>query len=223
MAGAMWHLLYRAITASIHSMGTTFVAVIVGLMVFGIKRIFESKVARDARWGLGATVGAWCLLVLWSAMGIVYGEHRAFQGLRDKTMADHITFANPQWPAFVNSVMSFMPLVHPQYYVDSANPCQMKITAPKENRDIAETLAQLASAVGCNVQPLGNLDLDPDVGSEAAKDAVPNVILIHMRRNPTIDLAPTGLENVFSIRRSYDVPVGSPANFVWLQIGTGDV
>jgi len=50
---------------------------------------------------------------------------------------------------------------------------------------------------------------------------VKDAVLIHMPKDPVRDGFVVALGNSFSVRRSYDIPAGSPDRFVWLQIGQG--
>ena len=62
---------------------------------------------------------------------------------------------------------------------------------------------------------------EPD--DEALRGALKDAILIHMKKTvPDRAAFVVALGNVFSVRRTYDLPSGSPDELVWIQIGEGN-
>jgi hypothetical protein len=96
--------------------------------------------------------------------------------------------------------------------------CFVRVTAPFENRGIRDVLNRLA-VVYCKI------DKPPDPAGpqeDVLKGSVNNGIVIHMAKEPQIrDGFITDMGSAFSVRRTYDLPPGSPPDLVWIQIGRG--
>lgn len=119
-----------------------------------------------------------------------------------------------QYASISNTVQAFETLT-PQ----NSKTCWVRITAPRENRRIVEVLSHLASTF-CRVDtPYDPTQPDDEILRGALKDA----ILVHMKKTiPDRGSFITALGNVFSVRRTYDLPSKSPADLVWIQIGPGN-
>ncbi len=60
----------------------------------------------------------------------------------------------------------------------------------------------------------------PDEEREAVTDMVSGVIVFHSRRDDKAAFALfDNLSSLLPLKRSYEIPKGSPENFVWLQFG----
>jgi len=95
--------------------------------------------------------------------------------------------------------------------------CAVRVTAPFENRNTAEALRHLGRFF-CTVEP----ESDPSQPQEdVLRDAVTNGIVIHMAKDQQRDGFVTEMGNVFSIKRTFEMPANSSANLVWIQIGHG--
>jgi hypothetical protein len=102
-------------------------------------------------------------------------------------------------------------------------PCRVELTAPSNAQDIALSTSQL-SVIGSNCPTFGPFDWssDPDEEARAKTGMVPRTVVIHIAKGVRGDGdLYNALQNVFIVKRSYDVPAGKPENFVWLQFGTG--
>jgi hypothetical protein len=128
--------------------------------------------------------------------------------------------------AFTNTVQAFMALKDPlASQVQPNGLCQVKITAPDQNKGIAQTLNTIATSVGCNIVTLpGDENNNPDVEREALGGIVDGAVLIHAARNNARAAGfVTAMSNSFKVKRTYDLPAGSLPTLVWVQIGSGDV
>src|SRR5262249_6400575 len=97
--------------------------------------------------------------------------------------------------------------------------CSVRITAPFENRVAAEALYSLGSHF-CKVDRVNPNPIDPP--DDILKGSVNNGVVIHMAKEPQIrDGFITGMGNVFSVKRTYDLPPGSPPDLIWVQVGRG--
>jgi len=84
--------------------------------------------------------------------------------------------------------------------------------------DVARIIVNLAGNF-CNVDMVYNPTGPQD---EILKGSVDNAIVIHMAKEPSRrDGFVSAMGNVFSVRRDYDLPPGSPSDLVWIQIGRG--
>lgn len=107
--------------------------------------------------------------------------------------------------------------------IGQSAPCRVVVSAPPSAADIAMTTAQVA-VIGSNCPTFGPFDanLDPDAEKQALNGMVQRTVVIHMAKGVKGDVPLyNALQNVFLVKRSYDVPAGSPENFVWLQFGAG--
>lgn len=109
--------------------------------------------------------------------------------------------------------------------IGSSAPCRVEITAPPDARDIALAVGQL-SVIGSNCPTFGpsSWDTDPDEETKAKTGMVPKTVVVHIARGVRGDVNLfNDLQSLFVVKRSYEVPAGSPENLVWLQFGPGTV
>lgn len=106
--------------------------------------------------------------------------------------------------------------------------CLIRITALDDTRKMASDFRTIvASALTaanskCKVEGPYSFDYNPDMEKEAKDGAIPGRILFHAARNQTwADNFFGALDFVVPVKRSFDVPKGSPPAFVWLQFGSG--
>jgi hypothetical protein len=113
--------------------------------------------------------------------------------------------------------------------IDATLPCLVKITAPEDSRRMASEYGQIVSSLltaipsKCRVEGPSNLDVDPDERRLALSGIVPaGKVVLHAARTQK------GLDGLFSqlsfwtpMEKNFDIPKGSPPNFIWLQFGTG--
>jgi hypothetical protein len=127
-------------------------------------------------------------------------------------------------PAFFNVSGTFSAFLALRRAIGENGHCEIKLTAPRVFvGHMPATIAMLASiASRCTTYGPMDANMNPDVENEATTGMVPNVVVLHMARN-----VPGGLHlydqlsSLMPARISYDVPKGSPPNFVWFQFGTG--
>jgi hypothetical protein len=89
--------------------------------------------------------------------------------------------------------------------------------APRENKQVAAVLFNLGSTF-CRVDWLDNPTAPEE---EVLRGSVRDALLIHMAKDPPRDGFLVALGNTFTVRRSYELPAGSPDGLVWIQIGQG--
>jgi len=100
--------------------------------------------------------------------------------------------------------------------------CQIRITAPSNSGPMPSTVAEFSIQVtNCaTFGPMPSND-NPDEERDAITGMVPGVIVFHARKNDKAAFALfDNLSNLLPLKRSYDVPKGSPDNFIWLQFGS---
>jgi hypothetical protein len=117
-----------------------------------------------------------------------------------------------EFASITNTIQAFRFLAPQQ-----SNACLIKITAPKENKQVASILSNLGSTF-CRVDWLDNPAAPEE---EVLRGSVRDALLIHMAKEPPKDGFLVALGNAFKVRRSYDLPAGSPDGLVWIQIGQG--
>ena len=135
-----------------------------------------------------------------------------------------ISLNNPQFGNIINATAAFTAISNPNVGLSPAkHACRIKITAPKENQEIATVISYIAQSTGCAVLPQRDPDIDPTVTTEAQLGSLTGCILIHMDKNfPEGGFLPE-LGNVFSIKRTTAIPQTLAKNIVWIQIGGGSV
>jgi len=115
--------------------------------------------------------------------------------------------------ASISNTMQAFRLLMPQ----QSKACWVRITAPKENKQVASILSNIGSTF-CRVDWLD----DPTAPEEEVlRGSVRDALLIHMAKDPLRDGFVVALGNAFTVRRSYELPAGSPDGLVWIQIGQG--
>jgi hypothetical protein len=117
-----------------------------------------------------------------------------------------------EYASISNTIQAFRYLSPQQ-----AKVCQIKLTAPRENKQVAAVLFNLGSTF-CRVDWLDNPTAPEE---EVLRGSVRDALLIHMAKDPPRDGFLVALGNTFTVRRSYELPAGSPDGLVWIQIGQG--
>jgi hypothetical protein len=129
--------------------------------------------------------------------------------------------------AFTNTVHAFAYLQNPQAgnSLATKTPCQIKVTAPKENEAVQYMLFQIAGSVGCNlIERDLNPNLNPDFQAQATDGATTDFLLIHAAKdNSRANSFINDMSNTFSVKRTYTLPNGSPHNLIWIQVGPGSI
>jgi len=121
---------------------------------------------------------------------------------------------NTEYANVTNTVQAFRLLMPQQTKI-----CWVRITAPRENRQLVQILAHI-SATFCRVDsPFDPAQPDDEILRGSLKDS----ILVHMKKTvPDRNSFIVALGNVFSVRRTYELPSGFPDELVWIQIGQGN-
>jgi hypothetical protein len=117
-----------------------------------------------------------------------------------------------EFASISNTMQAFRYLVSQQ-----SRACLVQITGPRENREVAALLTKLGSNL-CQVNWLDNPTAPEE---EVLQGSISEALLIHMAKDPLRDGFVSGLGNTFTVRRSYELPPGSPDGLVWIQIGRG--
>jgi hypothetical protein len=100
--------------------------------------------------------------------------------------------------------------------------CSLRITAPKENGTVAQTLNQLASISGCRVDVSVGDDLHPEIEESNLAGTTPNFVTVHAPKEPKYENFVGALNMFFHLKRKYDViNEGKPSQMIWIQIGSG--
>ena len=236
MLKSILHLILGSASMAVSWMGSTFLAVAVLAAPF-ISRLFVGfranrwhGVIQALRSASIYTIAVWAILFLIGVGRFIYRDHtsyvtantalkRANKELSSQKSANvtdsqfAISFDN-EYASISNIVQAFRMLMPQQ-----SKMCWAKITAPRENRQIAQVLSSLG-ATFCRV----DAPYDPaEPDDEALRGSLKDTILVHMKKTvPDRSSFVTALGNVFSVRRTYDLPSGSPDELVWIQIGQGN-
>ena len=250
MSAAFMHLLRNSWVHFTQMLGTNSLGLLVAIptTLIGIGAtlfiVFRRKglIAMKQEWKDTATTTAVVSLTVifivylpifaWSVVKTVYDNHRelqfknlAIQKRLDMYVGPSVYYISPADPAFgniANATRAFGQISNPASVLDELKrPCQLRITAPRANKELRETLTVLAVNAGCHVMQLGNSDVDPDLEAEANEGALPEYLLVHMSRDHPERGFLTMLGNVFSVKRTFELPPTFPKNVIWIQIGNG--
>lgn len=184
---------------------------------------------KDSFISVVVTTIAWVLLFAVSLTRTLYSEHQAVlqakANLTDelatlrksKASAAASPFAisfDDEYATIANTVQAFRFLMPQQ-----SQTCWLRITAPRENRQVAQVLANLG-ATFCRV----DAPYDPaEPDDEAVRGSIQDALLIHMKKtSPDRGSFVVALGNAFSVRRTYDLPSQFPKEMVWIQVGKGN-
>jgi hypothetical protein len=125
-----------------------------------------------------------------------------------------------QYPGFANTLHIFKNLAA----LTPNKKCLVRLTAPPENREVLAILQNFASNF-CDIETPFNSAAPIE---EILDGSVNDAIVVHMaKEGSSKESSPRELTfmndmgNVFSVRRSYELPSGSPNGLIWLQIGRG--
>jgi hypothetical protein len=150
--------------------------------------------------------------ILLFALLLAGGLRSVYLNLTPKKHRYAIDPDDPQYYNVSNTLGAFQTLA-------SASPaCLVRVTAPFENRGIGGVLSRLV-AVYCKMDNAPNA-AEPQ--QDVLEGAVDNGVVIHMAKEPQArDGFVIELGNIFSIKRTYDLPPSSPPDLIWIQIGRG--
>jgi hypothetical protein len=136
-----------------------------------------------------------------------------------------ISLADPQSRNLLSAISAFLFLDQqlPSALGASSAGCWIKVTAPKENYEVAKTLSEIATVARCRVEyPRPITDLQPEIEEEALNGASKDVITVHAPKDSRYDNFSVGLNHLFHVKRKYDaVNEGKPNQMLWLQVGPG--
>jgi uncharacterized membrane protein YidH (DUF202 family) len=131
-----------------------------------------------------------------------------------------ISMNDPSYPGIANTVVTFRDLAAQS----KDKRCFIRLTAPPENEQVLVILRDFAG-VFCKVEtPYSSAEPIEKILDGSVNDA----IVVHMaKEGSSKEGSPRELTfmgdmgNVFSVRRKYELPPGSPDGLIWLQIGRG--
>jgi hypothetical protein len=162
---------------------------------------------------LTTNYGAGVVGILLFALLVAGGVTSVYLNLTPKKHRYAIDPNDPQYYNVSNTLGAFQTLA-------STSPaCLVRVTAPFENRGIGDALSRLG-AVYCKLDNAPPNPAEPQ--QDVLKGAVDNGVVIHMAKEPQPrDGFVIDLRNIFSVKRTYDLPPGSPPDLIWIQIGRG--
>jgi hypothetical protein len=237
---SLYHLLYQSFIGFPTVISGNWLSILLPLAVVIIKWAVEwRKGRREAMrpphlkrdfWIMAAVYIA---LFMWSVVRTVYQDHQSERATNSSLRSENadLKTKSPYEKSFMgsfaylNSVQAFGYLVRdPRHQPDADSDCQLKITTVPENRAIAQSLHNIATSIGCYVQPEPfNPDLNPQSSKEISMSPSDFITIHSQRENARAEGFVTGMTNSFHVQRAYDLPDGSPNNLVWLQIGPGSI
>lgn len=97
--------------------------------------------------------------------------------------------------------------------------CDIMITAPEENKQVAGILRGIASGAHCSIEEIMPLGGDSTEGFPA----VDGKVVVHAEQGTRGESFAQSLGNAFNVKLSHEMPPGRPPGFVWIQVGTGVV
>jgi hypothetical protein len=131
-----------------------------------------------------------------------------------------ISMQYPDYPSIANILATF----HNLKSVSPDKKCLLRITAPEENREVLSALRTFAQYF-CEIEPPLDTAAPTD---DILRDSVDDFIVVHMAKetasaesSPRESVIMTELGNVFAVKRTYQMPLGSQPGLIWLQIGRG--
>jgi hypothetical protein len=229
-----------------NSLGTTslgFIAPLVVSVVSVVATLYfilreQGMAAMKISWKQDAWVALRVIVVV---TVLVYGPIFLYQGIvrtiyNDRQLAVQLAQQNTELsaklekkrhsldttdPVFPNTIYLLQAFSIYRHALGGA-PCQIKVTAPPESQAMANMVAQFSNSVSsCNTFGPLETRTNPDVEKETMDGMVPDLIVFHAARNDrAADQLFNGLGNQIQLKRSYEIPAGSPKHFVWLQFGT---
>jgi hypothetical protein len=183
--------------------------------------------------GLRAIICVYGIIFFVAAIKEVWKDHR-FLVLQAATLADsnskletklrdRTNILEKRDVAFDNMVGIFGAFLLFRQSIGADAPCQINLTAPQESQTMASTISVLVWIAASRCHVLGPWPLNtPEFEYEATHGMAKDAVVLHM---------PKGFKNEVAIydaigarlrlKRSYEMPLGSPENTIWLQFGTG--
>jgi hypothetical protein len=246
LLGHSWDNMMRATgTTTLGFWVWTFAATLFGWLAAVAYKWFELRRGKtsqafwsalvDSAWAGIFTTTFFILLVAISfgafLIRTVYGLHQALAASNQRLIVSNanlsteletrkhsISTTDPVFPNIIYMLQAFN--IYRHVLVGAA--CRIKVTAPPTSAEMASMIAQFSNSVsGCNT--FGPLDfrMNPDVEMETVKGMDRDLLVFHAARgDKAADQLFLALGNQIQMRRSYEIPRGSPKHFVWLQFGT---
>ncbi len=164
------------------------------------------------------------MVVVWAGFVVltVYDDHQALVKRNQELLgkgngSPYAIFPNNQYASTINTFMAFVWLENPDTPPEDKNPCHLRITAPRENLQVAQVLSSIARAAHCFVE-------SPDPFMIDYSTPISGTVLIHVPQNRRERLGfATALSNAFNVKTSADLPAESQQNLIWVQVGSGNV
>jgi hypothetical protein len=175
-------------------------------------------------------IGAYGALFMWAVVRTVYMDHEELQ-TRNRLLNLQTSKLAMKGPyersfvgsyAFTNTLQGFAMLRGIFNQTDLDNPpCRVKVSATPDYYPVGDALTSIAQSLGCQITgPARNLDLNPEARREMA-NAPKDAVLTHAANsNQKADRFTVAMSNTFHVKRTYDLPLGSPSDLVWIEIGT---
>jgi hypothetical protein len=238
----LWHLILRGLHASTVLMGTTLLAIALGVFRYWAVPWIETRTRGGGQPETGIkprlsasvklTVLTWLSLFGVSVVKVVYQDHQSLVA-RNATLEKQIStlqhelddrrynlkLADPATGRMFAVIKAFSLYRH---RIGAQASCKIEITSPRESFETAMNVGQLAW-VGTLCPVFGPMDTsaDPDVEMRATIGMQNDLVVFHMAKNESADTLYMDLGSILRLKRSYELPSGSPPNLLWLQFGTG--
>ena len=181
------------------------------------------------------TVVVWSALFGWSVANTIYTDHENLasdvrQLTKDNqqlqsTLQTKTHNLDPRDPVTGNLIYLLQAFRSYRGALGGFNKidCQVRLTAPHDSGLITSEIAEFSiQATNCTTFGPIPYDNDPDEKRDTFTDIESGKIIFHARRDDKAAFALyDNLSSLIPLERSYEVPVGSPQNYVWLQFGPG--
>lgn len=235
------HLIWTSFGTSFLLMGTTGLAVLVTSVrraIPWVSRRIHHQANHEAETNFSVTAGdkwtagAWLLVFAFVVVRNIYQDHQALVA-RNRILEAQIADLQKKIDSRTQTLKLTDPATGRMFeviktfalyrrHIGTENSCSIEITSPKESRETAMTVGQLAwVATFCSVVGPMDTNMSPDAEKRTTAGMENDLVVFHMAKSQSGDSLYSDLGSILRLKRSYDVPTGSPQNHLWLQFGTG--
>jgi hypothetical protein len=242
------HLLWRALRFSVGWMGTSILALAVGIVRYFVPPWLDKRRKSDhlpsetpqhrLATSLKLTAAVWMVLYACAIVAVIYQDHEGLAEANKKLSAQAADL-NAELLLRKHTIITADPVFwNVSYLLQSfeafrnslkGQPCTVKITAPADSRAFASLIAQLSNSVsGCSTLGPMDANTDPDVGLETMDGMIPGLVVFHAPKDdaPANQLfgnlgSQIRLQRSYAPSHDYHVPSDGSTHEIWLQFGTG--
>jgi hypothetical protein len=179
---------------------------------------FREALRGNVFWGI-CLVGALVAVVMFSwgvfVVRTIYADHQFFVATNDRQARQ--IYANRHLLDVAGVFTEYRLMIENNF---SETRCLIEVTAPPEAQEMANTVRDMAGmGARCSLSGPGDTTSSPERAKHTEIGMIDGGIVFHARKGKDEDAVFDVLKTLLPLKRTYEVPPGSPDHFIWLQFG----